>query len=123
GRGMKAKNGASPARRRFFGTAAGSAVAAGFPAVATGRTVEVLSFQSAWPARDIFHEYAFDFVRIVREMSGGRLRLNLLPASAVAGAFQLQEAVANGTLDGGHGVAAYWYGRRKAFSLFGTPPP
>jgi TRAP-type mannitol/chloroaromatic compound transport system substrate-binding protein len=27
-----------------------------------------------------------------------------------------------GILDGGHGVSAYWYGKNKAFSLFGTPP-
>src|SRR5690606_7559792 len=64
-----------------------------------------------------------DFVRTVNEMSGGRLRLNLLPTSAVVGAFQLQDAVVKGVLDGGHGVAAYWYGKSKAFSLFGTPPP
>jgi TRAP-type mannitol/chloroaromatic compound transport system substrate-binding protein len=27
-----------------------------------------------------------------------------------------------GILDGGHGVSAYWYGKNKAYSLFGTPP-
>lgn len=56
-------------------------------------------------------------------MSGGRLRLNLLPAGAVVGALQLQDAVISGALDGGHGVTAYWYGKHKAFSLFGPPPP
>ncbi len=34
----------------------------------------------------------------------------------------MQDAVLAGTLDGGHGVCAYWYGKHKAFSLFGTPP-
>jgi len=34
----------------------------------------------------------------------------------------MQDAVAAGILDGGHGVSAYWYGKNKAFSLFGTPP-
>jgi hypothetical protein len=46
----------------------------------------------------------------------------LLPAGAVVGAFQLIDAVNAGTLDGGHGVSAYWFGKNKAFSLFGTPP-
>ena len=34
----------------------------------------------------------------------------------------MQDAVIAGTLDGGHGVCAYWYGKHKAYSLFGTPP-
>jgi TRAP-type mannitol/chloroaromatic compound transport system substrate-binding protein len=55
-------------------------------------------------------------------MSGGRLRLDVLASGAVVPAFQLQDAVHAGILEGGHGVAAYWYGKNKAFSLFGTPP-
>lgn len=109
-------------RRRFLAGSALGAAAVGFPMVARAQA-HVLQFQSTWPSRDIFHEFAADFVRIVNEMSVGRLRLNLLPASAVVGAFQLQDAVIKGVLDGGHGVAAYWYGKNKAFSLFGTPPP
>jgi TRAP-type mannitol/chloroaromatic compound transport system substrate-binding protein len=34
----------------------------------------------------------------------------------------VQDAVLSGALDGGHGVTAYWYGKHKAYSLFGTPP-
>ena len=59
----------------------------------------------------------------VNAMTGGRVRLELLAAGAVVGAFQLLDAVSSGTLDGGHGVAAYWFGKNKAFSLFGTAPP
>ena len=55
-------------------------------------------------------------------MSGGRLKLDVLAAGAVVPAFQLQDAVHSGVLDGGHGVTAYWYGKNKAASLFGTPP-
>jgi TRAP-type mannitol/chloroaromatic compound transport system substrate-binding protein len=46
----------------------------------------------------------------------------VLAAGAVVPAFQMQDAVNAGILDGGHGVSAYWYGKNKAFSLFGTPP-
>ncbi|WP_229358972.1 TRAP transporter substrate-binding protein [Halomonas salipaludis] len=115
----------SASRRRFLtGSAAavGAAAAVGFPSIAVAQTT-TLRFQSTWPNQDIFHEFAADYVRIVNEMSGGRLRLNLLPAGAVVGALQMQDAVISGALDGGHGVAAYWYGKHKAFSLFGTPPP
>lgn len=111
-------------RRGFLAASVATAgvAVAGFPAVSTAQTT-TLNFQSTWPARDIFHEFAADYVRICNELSGGRLRINLLPSGAVVGAFQMQDAVISGALDGGHGVTAYWYGKDKAFSLFGTPPP
>ena len=56
----------------------------------------------------------------VNEMSGPRFKLEVLPAGTVVGAFQMLDAVHAGALDGGHGVCAYWYGKHKAFSLFGT---
>ncbi len=122
-------NGRKPAagRRRFLAAAAlgGGAVAAGTlaaPQVSRAQTV-TWRFQSTWPQRDIFHEFAADFVSRVNTLGGGRLRLELLPAGAVVGAFQLLDAVSAGTLDGGHGVSAYWFGKNKAFSLFGTAPP
>jgi TRAP-type mannitol/chloroaromatic compound transport system substrate-binding protein len=92
------------------------------PNVSRAQTT-TLRFQSTWPQRDIFHEFAGDYVRRVNEMAGGRLRLELLAAGAVVGAFQLIDAVSANTLDGGHGVPAYWFGKNKAFSLFGTSPP
>ena len=55
-------------------------------------------------------------------MSGGRLKLDVLAAGAVVPAFQMADAVHSGILDAGHGVCAYWYGKHKAYSLFGTPP-
>ncbi len=119
------KNAGGVSRREFLTASAvtvGGAAAIGFPAISRAQTV-TLNFQSTWPARDIFHEYASDYVRMINEMSGGRLRINLLPAGAVVGALQMQDAVIAGALDGGHGVSAYWYGKHKAFSLFGTPPP
>lgn len=111
-------------RRSFIkGAAAASvAVAVAAPTVVRAQDAIVWKFQSTWPAKDIFHEYAQDYVNRVNEMSGGRLKLELLAAGAVAKALEMQDAVLAGTLDGGHGVCAYWYGKNKAYSLFGTPP-
>ena len=81
-----------------------------------------LRFQSTWPAKDIFHEYANDFAKKVNDMAGGRLKIEVLPAGAVVPAFQLLEAVAKGTLDGGHGVVAYHYGKNSALALWGSGP-
>ncbi len=123
---MKTKK-PSAARRGFLGKIAlgGAAVATGTlasPQVSRAQTT-VFRFQSTWPQRDIFHEMAGDYVKRVNDMAGNRFRLELLAAGAVVGAFQMQDAVHSGSLDGGHGVAAYWYGKNKAYSLFGTAPP
>ena len=111
-------------RRKFLGKAAAGAVGAGtmaFPMVSTAQTVS-MRFQSTWPAKDIFHEYANDFAKKVNDMAGGRLKIEVLPAGAVVPAFQLLEAVAKGTLDGGHGVVAYHYGKNSALALWGSGP-
>ncbi len=109
-------------RRKFLKVAAlAGAGAVAMPNVSRAQTV-TWKFQSTWPTKDIFHEFAGDFVKRVNEMSGGRLKIDLLASGAVVPAFQMQDAVAAGILDGGHGVSAYWYGKNKAFSLFGTPP-
>jgi TRAP-type mannitol/chloroaromatic compound transport system substrate-binding protein len=102
----------------------GAAVATGamaVPMVATAQTA-TLRFQSTWPAKDIFHEYANDFAKKVNDMAGGKLKIEVLPAGAVVPAFQLLEAVAKGTLDGGHGVVAYHYGKNSALALWGSGP-
>ena len=54
--------------------------------------------------------------------SGGRLKIDVLPAGAVVKAFDLIDAVSKGTLDGGHAVLAYWYGKNSAMALWGSGP-
>jgi TRAP-type mannitol/chloroaromatic compound transport system substrate-binding protein len=115
----------SPAqRRRFLKKAAAGAATAGAlaaPAVSRAQTVS-FRFQSTWPAKDIFHEYAQDFAKKVNDMAGSRLKIEVLPAGAVVPAFQLLEGVSKGTLDGGHGVVAYHYGKQSALALWGSGP-
>jgi TRAP-type mannitol/chloroaromatic compound transport system substrate-binding protein len=118
------KKDAAPTRRKFIsGAAAATAgtVALGFPMVSRAQTT-AFRFQSTWPAKDIFHEYASDFVKKVNDMAGNRLKIELLPAGAVVRAFDLLDAVNKGTLDGGHGVVAYWYGKSSAMALWGSGP-
>lgn len=111
-------------RRKFFSTAAaGSAAVLGVPVVAKAQTTPItFRFQSTWPAKDIFHEYALDYAKKVNDMAGGQLRIEVLPAGAVVPAFNLLDAVSSGTLDGGHGVLAYWYGKNTAVALWGSGP-
>lgn len=113
-------------RRQFLrgaGMAGAAAVATvAMPQVSRAQTV-TLKYQSTWPTKDIFHEMAGDYATRVNELSGGRLKLDVLAAGSVVPAFGMQDAVHSGVLDAGHGVSAYWYGKHKAFSLFGTVPP
>jgi TRAP-type mannitol/chloroaromatic compound transport system substrate-binding protein len=114
---------AAPMRRKFMTTAGvAGAASIGFPAIATSQTVTSLRFQSTWPAKDIFHEYANDFAAKVNAMSGGRMKIEVLPAGSVVKAFDLLDGVSKGTLDGGHGVLAYWYGKNSAMALWGSGP-
>ncbi|MBL8332269.1 MAG: TRAP transporter substrate-binding protein [Rubrivivax sp.] len=111
-------------RRRFLKSAAAATAGAGAmaaPMVATAQAVS-FRFQSTWPAKDIFHEYANDFAKKVNDMAGGKLKIEVLPAGSVVPAFQLLDAVAKGTLDGGHGVVAYHYGKNSALALWGSGP-
>ena len=113
-------------RRKFLKTAAAAAGAAtvatiGFPMVSRASTT-ILKMQGSWGAKDIFNEYAEDYVKRVNEMAGGRLKIQYLISGAVVKAFQLQDAVNKGVLDAGHTVPAYWYGKSKVASLFGTGP-
>src|SRR5258707_6747661 len=110
-----------PTRRNFLKVAAAaSAVAA--PNVASAQGVINMRWQSTWPSKDIFHEYAQDYAKKVNDMSGGDLKIDVLPAGAVVPPFGLLDAVSKGTLDGGHGVLVYHYGKQNALGLWGSGP-
>jgi TRAP-type mannitol/chloroaromatic compound transport system substrate-binding protein len=117
---------ASPTRRKFLTGAAAAttgAAIAGFPMIAKAQAGPVtMRWQSTWPAKDIFHEYALDFAKKVNDMTGGDLKIEVLPAGAVVPAFGLLDAVSKGTLDGGHGVLVYHYGKQNALALWGSGP-
>lgn len=118
--------GVKKGRRKFLKTAAAAAGAAtvasiGFPMVSRAETT-IIKMQGAWGAKDIFNDFATDYVKRVNEMAGGRLKIQYLISGAVVKAFRVQDAVHKGVLDAGHQVAVYWYGKSKVASLFGTGP-
>ncbi len=114
----------SATRRKFLAGAAGAGALA-FPMIGKGQAatgVTSMRFQSTWPSKDIFHEYAQDFAKMVNDMTGGELKIEVLPAGAVVPAFGLLDAVSKGTLDGGHGVLVYHYGKSNALAMWGSGP-
>jgi TRAP-type mannitol/chloroaromatic compound transport system substrate-binding protein len=114
-------------RRSFLKTAAVAAGAAGaaamgFPTIVKAQGPISMRWQSTWPTKDIFHEYALDFAKKVNDMTGGDLKIEVLPAGSVVPAFGVLDAVSKGTLDGAHGVIVYHYGKQNALALFGSGP-
>jgi TRAP-type mannitol/chloroaromatic compound transport system substrate-binding protein len=119
----KSKAPKTTSRRKFLlaaGATGAAAVAA--PTVVKSQGATSMRFQSTWPSKDIFHEYALDYAKKVNDMTGGELKIEVLPAGAVVPAFQLLDAVSKGILDGGHGVLVYHYGKQNALALWGSGP-
>src|SRR4030081_1400699 len=110
-------------RRHFRGVAAAGAVATmAAPTIVSAQGPISMRWQSTWPSKDIFHEYALDYAKKVNDMTGGDLKIEVLPAGAVVPAFGLLDAVSKGVLDGGHGVLVYHYGKQTALALWGSGP-
>ncbi|MGL4285029.1 MAG: TRAP transporter substrate-binding protein [Phreatobacter sp.] len=110
-------------RRKFLrGSALAAAATVVAPTVAKAQGPISMRWQSTWPSKDIFHEFAVDFAKKVNDMTGGDLKIEVLPAGAVVPAFGLLDAISRGTLDGGHGVLVYHYGKQTALALWGSGP-
>ena len=113
----------NPRRRSLLRGAAIAAGAMTAPMLASAQAGPIsLRFQSTWPSKDIFHEMAQDFAKKVNDMTGGELKIEVLPAGSVVPAFGLFEAVSKGTLDGGHGILGYHYGKQNALALWNSGP-
>ena len=109
-------------RRKFLaGAALTGAATIAMPQISRAQTV-TLKVQGAWGAQDILNDMAKDYVAKVNEMGGGRLKIDYLNAGAVVKPFSVMDGVHSGVLDGAHSVPAYWYGKHRAASLFGTGP-
>jgi TRAP-type mannitol/chloroaromatic compound transport system substrate-binding protein len=114
---------ATATRRRFLtGAAVATAATVAAPRIVSAQGPVNMRWQSTWPSKDIFHEYALDYAKKVNDMTGGDLKIEVLPAGAVVPAFGLLDAVSKGTLDGGHGVLVYHYGKQTALALWGSGP-
>jgi TRAP-type mannitol/chloroaromatic compound transport system substrate-binding protein len=120
---MPNKSSSAATRRKFLkGAALASVASVAAPSVVNAQGPISMRWQSTWPSKDIFHEYALDYAKKVNDMTGGDLKIEVLPAGAVVPAFQLLDAVSKGTLDGGHGVLVYHYGKQTALALWGSGP-
>jgi len=77
--------------------------------------------QAANPAGTPHMELLGRFASNVEKMSGGRLKIEVLPDGAVVKAFEILDAVNKGVLDAGQQWTHYATGKHPAAGLFSSP--
>lgn len=60
--------------------------------------------------------------KILDVMSNGRLKIKVYGAGELVGAFEVFDAVSQGTAEMGHGAAYYWRGKIPVAAMFATVP-
>jgi len=63
-----------------------------------------------------------NFAKKVEAMSAGRLKIKVFGAGQLVPAFEVFDAVSQGTAEVGHGAAYYWTGKSKATAFFTSIP-
>jgi TRAP-type mannitol/chloroaromatic compound transport system substrate-binding protein len=108
-------------RRKFLATAGLAAVGAVSPAVVRAAPKFRWKLQSANPAGtpniDGLNKLSSDIDR----MSGGQLKIEVLPSGAIVNPFEELDAVNNGVVDCAQWWSDYAFGKHPAGSLFGAP--
>jgi TRAP-type mannitol/chloroaromatic compound transport system substrate-binding protein len=84
------------------------------PAPATAQAPIRWKVQTAWPPTSIVQDGAKLLMETIEKTSGGRLKIDLLPAGAIVPAFEVQDAVNRGVIDAGHTAGGYIVGKLPA---------
>ena len=101
---------------------AGGAMAAMIAGSAAAQDRFQWTMVTSWPSGLPPQLMAEMFADKVRTMSAGRLDITVQPAGAIVGAFDVVDAVANGTVEMGHSLSSYWLGKNRAAPFFGAIP-
>src|SRR5712691_1952752 len=115
-------------RRRFLVRAGGVLAAAGATAVIDAPNVIAQPkvqwrMATSWtPALGILQGNAHRFSRIVEEMSGARLKIQVFAAGELIPAFGVFDACSQGTLEMYNSASYYWVGKEPACNWFTTVP-
>lgn len=78
-------------------------------------------FQSSDPAGNPNFELQQGWVEAVKEKSGGRIAIELLPVESIVAHNETQDAIAAGILDGHITDTSYFSGKDPAFGLIANP--
>ncbi|RLA24118.1 MAG: ABC transporter substrate-binding protein [Gammaproteobacteria bacterium] len=101
--------------------AAGAAIAA--PSVANAKTKIRWKMVTTWPKNfPGLGANANYLAKLIGEMSGGRIKIKVYGAKELVPAFEVFDAVSQGTAQMGHGGAYYWKGKHEATQFFSSVP-
>jgi len=115
-------------RRRFIVKAGGVLVAAGATAAVDAPSVIAQpKFQwrmsTTWtPALDVLQGSAQHLGKIIDEMSGGRLKIQVFAAGELMPAFGCFDAASQGTIECFMGAPYYWAGKEPGLQWFSAVP-
>ncbi len=108
-------------RKVFLGILAVAFCAALLTAPSAMAKDYTLKIQTAVPSASIYYMLVERMAKRIEEMSAKRLTIEVLPAGAVVGAFEILDAVDQGIVNGGMAWTHYWSGKHPAGLLFSAP--
>jgi TRAP-type mannitol/chloroaromatic compound transport system substrate-binding protein len=114
-------------KRRTFLVTAGAAAAGGHAMADAPTVIAQPKFRwrmpTYWaPANDVLLGGAQRFARIVDEMSGGRLKIDVFPGGALIAPADVFDACAQGKVEMYNAAAYYWAGKEPAVQWFSAVP-
>lgn len=80
-----------------------------------------IRMQTAVPSASIYFELLKRYADRVDKMSGGKIKIEVLPDGAIVPAFEILDAVDKGIVEAGYAWTHYWSGKHPAAGLFSNP--
>lgn len=94
------------------------------PAAGTGNGLPEVKWtlQTGWSQGWLIHDMAIRVAEDVKNMTGGKFNIEVLPAGAIVGSLEVLDACSAGTIDAYHSWTGYWLNRHPAAPLFASVP-
>ncbi len=111
--------------RRAVTTAAatGAIAASSFPAPAISQGLQKWRMQTTWPKNfPGLGTGANKLAEFIGQASGGKLTVDVYGGGEIVPPFETMDAVANGTIEMGHGAPYYWKGKVSASQFIASIP-
>jgi len=91
------------------------------PITAEGKKIK-FKMSTVWPAGFQLIEIDRHFVKLVNALGGDKLQIKFFDGGTLVPAFELFDAVREGTIDMGGDWGGYWAGKNEAFNIIGSHP-
>jgi TRAP-type mannitol/chloroaromatic compound transport system substrate-binding protein len=115
-------------RRTFIAKASGGVATLATAAIADAPNVIAQPkiqwrMSTTWtPALDLLQGKAQRLAKVVEEMSGGRIRIEVFPGGQIMQPFECFDAASKGTIEAFMGAPYYWTAKESAVEWFATIP-